>query len=255
MAQWFRLYETLVDDPKVQRLKPELFKAWVNMLALACRHDGVLPSIPDLAFALREGELKVGQWLHALIEAGLLDVTERGHEPHNWASRQFKGDTSAERMRRHRERHRNVSRDRCDVTGDVTVTASESESDTDTDSEPIGGDSPSPIAATPQPPTKIPVEFKQRVFAERGTSLPKDWTPSDETAAQVAKLRPDLTEPELARQLVRFRANALEKAKISRDWGQAWIAWAMNARSTFDAGPAGETFEQRRIRLCMEAIK
>jgi hypothetical protein len=30
MTRWFRVYNDLVDDPKVQRLDPTLFKALIN---------------------------------------------------------------------------------------------------------------------------------------------------------------------------------------------------------------------------------
>ena len=128
MAQWFRMYETLLDDPKVQRLRPDLFKTWVNLLALTCRHDGRLPPADDIAFALRVSRKQVAAWLYGLTEAGLLDRHGDSYEPHNWASRQFKSDVSAERVRRHRERHRNAA---CNV----TETPSESETETETETE------------------------------------------------------------------------------------------------------------------------
>ena len=33
--QWLRLYDDVLDDPEVQRLPPDLFKHWVNLLCLA----------------------------------------------------------------------------------------------------------------------------------------------------------------------------------------------------------------------------
>lgn len=55
-SRWFRFYDEALDDPKVQRLPGEDFKAWVNMLALASKHGGQLPAIGDMAFALRMDE-------------------------------------------------------------------------------------------------------------------------------------------------------------------------------------------------------
>ena len=43
MARWFRMYAEVVDDPKVQRLSPALFRAWVNVLCLAASNGGVVP--------------------------------------------------------------------------------------------------------------------------------------------------------------------------------------------------------------------
>jgi hypothetical protein len=53
--KWFRLYSSVLHDPKVQRLTPALFKHWVNLLCLASEQDdrGMLPSLDDIAFALR----------------------------------------------------------------------------------------------------------------------------------------------------------------------------------------------------------
>lgn len=120
---WLRLYTDILNDPKVQRLEPALFKAWINLLCLAKEHDGKLPSIPDIAFALREQEETVAMWLGALMTKGLIDQTEENLEPHNWNSRQFKSDASAERTQKWREKKRDVSTDKpCDnvVTSQVT---------------------------------------------------------------------------------------------------------------------------------------
>jgi hypothetical protein len=34
MTHWFRVYDDVVDDPKVQRLEPSLFKALINLWCL-----------------------------------------------------------------------------------------------------------------------------------------------------------------------------------------------------------------------------
>lgn len=109
MAQWFRLYEATLDDPKVQRLNDGLFKAWVNLLCLACRHDGWLPLKEDVAFSLRKSEREIERIVTDLDAAGLLDWdAERDrYRPHNWDKRQYKSDDSgAERVRRYREKRK-----------------------------------------------------------------------------------------------------------------------------------------------------
>jgi hypothetical protein len=122
--RWFRFYDDTVNDPKVQRLSGEMFKAWVNLLCIASKHDGVLPSISDIAFTLRIPEDKAETRIKFFIENGLLDDGETGMSPHNWNGRQYKSDDSSERVKRHRQRKRNV-----------TVTASETPPDTETDTE------------------------------------------------------------------------------------------------------------------------
>jgi hypothetical protein len=92
-----------LDDPKVQRLEPVLFKAWVNILCIASRNDGALPALEDLAFSLRVSVKEAGSTVDRLCEAGLLD---RGDpiKPHNWDERQFRSDTSTDRVKRFRQR-------------------------------------------------------------------------------------------------------------------------------------------------------
>jgi hypothetical protein len=129
MARWFRMHESTLDDPKVQqRLSDSQFRAWVNLLCLACRHDGVLPPLVDIAFALRRTEKEAAKVIAELIKHELIDETETGIEPHNWHGRQYKSDVSNERVKRHRQRTRNV-------TSPVTATPSESEADTEQSSE------------------------------------------------------------------------------------------------------------------------
>jgi hypothetical protein len=110
MSRWFRIYDDLVHDRKVQDLAGPLFKGWINILCLASKNDGVLPSIGDVAFALRLPIPKASQLIEALTSAGLIDQLANGQlSPHNWDNRQHKSDSSTERVKAYRERQRNVS--------------------------------------------------------------------------------------------------------------------------------------------------
>lgn len=157
MSRWFRFYSDAVNDPKVQRLSGDTFKAWVNLLCLASRNNGVLPNEEDIAFALRLSGSKVTALLNDLQGRGLLDVTDEGTTPHNWDARQYRSDvtdpTAAERMRRHRNK-RNADRN-----DDVSVTA--------------------PRAETEQ----------NRTEAEQTAAVP-DWLAIAEQACLAAKMKP-----------------------------------------------------------------
>ena len=72
MTHWFRVYDDLVDDPKVQRLDPSLFKALINLWCLASANDGVFPSIEEIAFKLRMKAEKALRVLTQLRAAGLV---------------------------------------------------------------------------------------------------------------------------------------------------------------------------------------
>lgn len=115
MDPWFRFYHETLDDPKVQKLPAPLFKAWVNLLCLAARHNGVLPPLEDIGFALRTNPEKADKIVVNLIDAKLFDATPDGVKPHNWNKRQFKSDVSTKRVKRFRERFRNGERNAPDT--------------------------------------------------------------------------------------------------------------------------------------------
>ena len=132
MSRWFRFYDEALNDPKVQRLDPFLFKAWVNLLCLASQHGGRLPGIEDIAFALRLSQGEAETVLSFMISAGLVDQSDDELAPHNWNARQFKSDVSTKRVRKHREaKARNVS---------------ETPPDTETETDPEIEISPPPAA-------------------------------------------------------------------------------------------------------------
>jgi len=125
MMTWFRFYHEVLDDPKVQSLDPADFKAWVNLLCLACRSEGKLPSVKDVAFALRMSANDCETLLERLSNGGLIDRRNGGingahNAIHAWEKRQYKSDTSTDRVKRYRQRSRNV-----------TETAPDTDTDTD----------------------------------------------------------------------------------------------------------------------------
>lgn len=105
---WLRLHDEVVDDPKVQRLPDAMFKAWINMLCLAKRYDGVVPK-NDIAFALRISEKGATAIVNDLVERNLFEDHGDVVTPHNWDGRQYKSDSSTERVKRFRKHKRNVS--------------------------------------------------------------------------------------------------------------------------------------------------
>jgi hypothetical protein len=101
---WFRFYHDALDDPKVQRLDPPLFKAWVNLLCLASKSDdrGNLPPVEDIAFALR---LSASEALAIVDELVRRDLVDGGYDDlsiHNWSGRQRASDDVTARVRKHR---------------------------------------------------------------------------------------------------------------------------------------------------------
>ena len=153
---WFRFYNEALDDPKVQRLDGDTFKTWVNLLCLCARHDGLPKSIQDISFALRVDVHGCSTVLSRLADAGLLDRLHGGvdgmhYAIHAWDKRQYKSDTSTERVKRFRERSSNA-------TETVNETPPDTETDTDTETDKI--------------------QRRKKVIA-LATRLPDDWQPSD----------------------------------------------------------------------------
>lgn len=114
MSRWFRFHTEALDDPKVQRLDGDTFKAWVNLLCIAAKNEGRLPPLEEVAFALRMDENGARTVLERLRNAGLIDLRNGGangshYAPHGWGKRQYKSDTSTDRVKRFRKRSKAVT--------------------------------------------------------------------------------------------------------------------------------------------------
>lgn len=137
-ARWFRMHDEILDDPKVQRLPADDFKAWVNLLCLASKNGGRLPRLEDVAFALRMDVNGARTVVERLASGGLIDRRSGGadgvyYAPHAWEERQYKSDTSTDRVKRFRQRSKSVSE-----------TAPDTETETDTPLAKANGASPDP---------------------------------------------------------------------------------------------------------------
>ena len=112
---WFRFYVRTLNNPKVQRLPSSAFKGWINLLCLAKETDGELPPVKDISFRIRLSVSKTEELLNTLRSNGLIE----GDRMHDWDEMQRPSDSSKERVRLHRKRHKEQLRN---VTGNVTVT-------------------------------------------------------------------------------------------------------------------------------------
>lgn len=154
MSRWLRLYDDLVDDPKVQRLPGDLFKALINLWCITSQNDGALPPTADIAFKLRISVAKVEATIAGLRNAGLIDDDGNGNlAPHNWNGRQFKSDVSTERVQRFRKRPRNVSSTVSETPPETPPDTEQNRTESETDaadaaptSDLLSSNSPSPPA-------------------------------------------------------------------------------------------------------------
>ncbi len=108
-SHWFRVYNALVDDPKVQQLPDALFKALVNLWCLASQNGGALPPTEDVAYKLRVKPTRAAELVKKLLAVGLLEREGAVVAPHNWGSRQFQSDYSTPRVQRFRQRQRQMA--------------------------------------------------------------------------------------------------------------------------------------------------
>ncbi len=102
-SRWFRMYDEVVDDPKIQTLSDKLTVFWLNCMCLASKHSGFLPPVAQIAWKLRKTEKAIAAMIAELHNRGLLDSDGGSFTPHNWDARQYASDVSTERVRRHRE--------------------------------------------------------------------------------------------------------------------------------------------------------
>lgn len=102
--RWFRFHGEALENPKIQKLRGELFKAWVNLMCLACEDGGRLPNVADIAFRLRMNEKKALEMRTELVVLQLVDEAEGCFIIHDWEKWQFNQDVSTERVKRFRER-------------------------------------------------------------------------------------------------------------------------------------------------------
>lgn len=120
-ARWFRFYADAMRHPKVAKLPDATFRLWVQLMCVAAENDGRIPCAEDLKFMLNRRLDHLLRGLDDLIRASLIDVLEDGYEPHSWSERQYKSDTSTDRVRKHREK-RNVSVTPPDTDTDIEPT-------------------------------------------------------------------------------------------------------------------------------------
>ena len=101
--RWFRFYADALNDPKVQRLSPGLYRLWTQLLCLACEDEnGALPSVKEIAFRVRLRSDRCQRYVSVLTEVGLLDASADGLIPHNWGKFQYKSDDVTARVKRFR---------------------------------------------------------------------------------------------------------------------------------------------------------
>lgn len=273
---WFRVYVDFLNDPKLISLAFEDQRHFIGVLAL--KSDGALDNgaSEDLLDRIVAQRL----WIdHAvirevkkrLISAGLIDA---GWQPLAWERRQFKSDSSKDRVAKFRAKQRTGDVGNASDQGNADETlqkrasnAVDTEAETDTDKEDLLTTPPSVGAqnaeaapsASPAEPTAPEGKSRNGKRLPEGWKLPKKW---GDWALQEF---PVLTDAEVRAQAATFADYWHAKAgKDARklDWEAVWRNWIrrhMEQRGRGGSAPRAadpetptETFAQRAARQRME---
>lgn len=123
--QWFRMYAEFATDPKVQSMDETLQRRFTMFLCLQCSGEYDRLTDDELAFALRITPAELVNTRDVFKQKGFLG--DNG-EIRNWNKRQYKSDSSTERVQKHRQEKKKRR-------GNVSVTPSDTDSEADTESE------------------------------------------------------------------------------------------------------------------------
>lgn len=229
MSRWFRMYDDIVNDPKVLCLSSDTLRwQWVALLCIASKNGGVLPAVTHVAITLRLVPHRAAAVLAELCAAGLLDKNDDGtFIPHNWDGRQYKSDvtdpTAAQRMKRYRDNRRN------DRNATVTVIRPDTDTDTEAETEQKSSSNeldysaaPAPRASRKKPKRSIPDGFE---VAGPNVSYAKSLGFSDF---------------EIKREHQKFCMNAKANARSYSDWNAAEHNWFTKAAEFAGKRPRGE---------------
>ena len=211
---WFRLYGEIIDDEKLLLLAFE--DRWHYIAMLACKSRGLLDKDEDPDLTLRKLALKLGlarreldEVARRLSEVGLVDRATL--QPTGWDERQFRSDSSTDRVAKYRERM--MSKRACNV----------SETAQDTEQKQNPSETTSPQSSRP-------------VATTRGNRLPQDWMPDE--AMLGAAVDRGLTGQALRDEVDKFRNywhSKPGKDGLKLDWGKTFSNWIITATKNHGA--------------------
>lgn len=203
--QWFRLYAEFANDPKVQMLSEADQRRYVMLLCLRCSNGDVTLHDDAVAFQLRISNEDWARTKALLIEKGLL--TE-GNNPTNWDKRQYASDSSAARVKAHRERKKQA----------CNVTETPPDTDTDTEKEP-------PLS--PKGENVVPLPTAKDAKPKRKTRIPDPFNVTGEMRQWAADRAPAVN---LATETEKFVNYWRGTGGTKADWVATWRTWMLKAQ-------------------------
>lgn len=216
---WFRMYSEFATDPKVQMLSESVQRRFIMLLCLRCGNGDVTLHDDEIAFQLR---ISNDDWLATkavLVSKGLIDDDS---SPLAWDKRQYVSDSSAARVRAHRERKKAAKKQGCNV----TVTPPDTDTDTDTD---IRAKSPSPKNVT----SLALVSDQGSVDRRQKIPMDLEWQPDRETLSVMCKLSgvsSELIDNEMIAEY-RLWYSGKQSYATAHEWHTRLVKWAISQRA------------------------
>lgn len=266
---WFRMYSEFATDPKVQAMPEHMQRRLVMLFCLQCSNNYNPSNIDEIAYALRIDECNVSETFHYFIKRGFLD--ENGHII-NWDKRQYKSDTSSERVKKHRTKAIEKQQNTHDETfqkrysnGNVTPPDTDTEEELEVDNTDtveiklIGQKNTDGIgSAFSQNAKSAP---KPKGESKKGKRLPPDWRlPADDL--QWAIDNTAMTTQQIGVEAEKFRdywhAQAGTKG-VKLDWAATWRNWirgskAYTPRITTESAAVLDVWPENGIKADLEKI-
>lgn len=162
MNQWFRLYAEFATDPKVQMMSEAYQRRFIMLLCMRCGNDDVTLHDDEVAFQLR---ISTDEWVATKAAFIAKDLIGEDNSPLAWDRRQFRSDSSAERVRKHRE-----GKKKAGVTRNVTETPPEADTEADTDNPSIPVSGSDTVVSAPEPESPPPLATRDAISI-RATEL------------------------------------------------------------------------------------
>jgi len=188
------MYSEFAVDAKMQMMSEAFQRRYIMLLCLRSSNGDVTLHDDEIAFQLR---IDVTEWAETkgvFISKNLID---KDNNITAWNKRQYISDSSAERVKKHREK----KKQECNV----TVTPPDTDTDTDTEKS--------------KPNLKVE---KKTATASR---LPHDWMPSLDDALFCSQERPDLKIDSVADRFRDYWTALAGKDACKVDWHATWRNW------------------------------
>ena len=126
---WFRLYSEFAKDPKIQSMSEVMQRRLIMVFCLQCSEEWEALDDDELLFSLGLDDETFHETIALFQKKGFLD---KNRKVKNWMKRQFKSDTSTNRVKKFREKQKvKEMKQQCNV----SVTPPETETETETETE------------------------------------------------------------------------------------------------------------------------